>query len=245
MEGEVGAADLEYTVRRAPSPTGELQFERTGQAPVTASDEGELLALLDADLVVEAQRRRPDLYVVHAAVLEYRETAVMLVAKSGEGKSTLAWGMLHHGFRYLSDELGPVALDRLEVHPYPRALMMKDAPPATYPAPPATLQTSRGFHVPIQALPGGGCLRPTPLGAVFFLRYDPWVGPSVRPLTPAEGATRLYANTLNPLAHAGDGIDGAIRIATARPGFELVTSDLASTCALVTATLEVEPRRRT
>jgi len=71
------------------------------------------------------------------------------------------------------------------------------------------------------------------------LTYDPdALAPSVRRLTAGEAAARLYANALNPLAHAGEGLDGAIRIATASRCFELTTAELASTCALLTATME-------
>jgi len=91
--------------------------------------------------------------------------------------------------------------------------------------------------VPAAAMPGDLRTRPTPLGAISFLQYAPGTGPSVRRISPAEGAARLYANALNPLAHAGEGMDAAIRIATARPCFELITSELGPTCALIKAQL--------
>jgi hypothetical protein len=241
MQGDVIAADLEYTVSHAAPPTRGLRLERSGRPPVVTPDTGGLLAELDADLVVEIQRLRSDLYVVHAAVLEYDGGAVMLVAKSGAGKSTLAWALLHHKFRYLSDELGPIDLDSLDVHPFPRALLVKRAPPTPYPMAAQAIRTSRGIHAAATLLPGGVRTRPTRLAAIYFIRYVPATAPSLRRLTPAEGAARLYANTLNPLAHAADGIDGAIRIAAARPCFELVTTDLEPTCALVASALGGSP----
>jgi hypothetical protein len=237
MRSDAVAANLEYTVRRAGAPTGGFQLERSGRPPVVAPDDGTLLARFDADLAVEIQRLRPDLYVVHAAVLGYGAAAVMLVAKSGGGKSTLSWALLQQGLAYLSDELAPIGLARLDVLPYPRALMVKREPPPSHPLPAGTVRTSRGFHVPTAAMPGEVRTRPAPLAAIFFLHHAPGTRPSVRRITPAEGAARLYANTLNPLAHPGDGIDAAIRVATARPCFELVTSDLGATCALVIAEL--------
>jgi hypothetical protein len=238
MRGGAGSRALDYTVRRAGRANGAFRLERAGRAPLVAADDGALLALFDADIAIEIQRLRHDLYVVHAAVLELRDAAVMLVAKSGVGKSTLSWALLHHGLGFLSDELGPVDLATLEILPYPRALMVKRAPPPPYPIAAGAVRTSRGFHVPADALPAPVRARPAALAAIFFLqRFPEPRSPALRRLTPAEGAARLYANALNPLAHGGDGLDGAIRIAAACPCFELVTAELAPTCALVTGAL--------
>jgi hypothetical protein len=51
------------------------------------------------------------------------------------------------------------------------------------------------------------------------------------PVTAANAAARLFANALNPLAHANDGLDAAVAIAQAIPCFELDTSSLPQACA--------------
>jgi hypothetical protein len=53
----------------------------------------------------------------------------------------------------------------------------------------------------------------------------------------AEAAARLFAHALNPLAHAEEGLDGAVAIATRCPCFALHTADLPATCALMVRTL--------
>ncbi len=238
LQGDRGVTDLEYTVGPGDVPSG-FRIERPGREPLVAPDDGTFLALFDADIGIELQRLRPDLYFVHAAVLEYRDTAVMLVSSSGGGKSTLCWALLHHRFGYLSDELGPVDLATLEVQPYGRALMVKREPPPPYPIAGGGVRTSRGIYVPAAELPGDLRTEALSLAAIFFLRRLPdGAGPSVRRLSAAEAAARLYANTLNALAHGGDGVDPAIRIASGRRCFELTTGELAATCALVSATLE-------
>lgn len=229
-------ADVTYTVAR---PNGRLLLTRDDARPVTAADRGELLLLLDQDLIIQLQRLRPDLYFIHAGVLDFGSKAFMLVAPSGGGKSTTAWALVHHGCRYLSDELAPVDLRTVSVHPYPRALALKRRPPASYPLPRATLSTSRGLHIATDALSSGIRATAAPLAAIFFLRYRPEaVGPSVTPLSAAQGAARLYANTLNALAHPEEGLTGAIRIARATACFELATADLTATCRLVETTLD-------
>jgi hypothetical protein len=241
MQGDPGDIDLDYTVGRDGVPAT-FFMKRQGGERLTAPDSGKLLALLDKDIAIELQRLRCDLYFVHAAVLTRGDVALMLIAKSGGGKSTVCWALLHHGFRYLSDELGPVDLKTVEVHPYPRALALKREPPASYPLPPKTARTARSLHVQAEEIPSGLARGPAPLAAIFFLRYDPGTPePSVRPISTGEAASRLYANTLNPLAHPGDGLDGAIHIARTAACFELVTANLTATCGLVTATLEGLP----
>jgi len=238
MQGAAGAADLDYTVRRAGVAWDGFVIERPGAAPIEAPDDGMLMALFDADLAIEIQRLRPDLYVVHAAVLAYGGAAVMLVARSGGGKSTLSWALVHHGLGYLSDELAPIELASLDILPFPRALTVKRAPPSSHPMTARAIRTTRGFHVPAAALPCETVAGPTPLAAIFFLHFSPETQqPSVRRMTPAEGAARLYANTLNPLAHAGEGLDGAVWIARARPCFELMTAELGPSSELLLATL--------
>lgn len=235
MQDDATTIDLDYTVGQNGADAA-FYITRPGQKALKAPDNGTFLALFDKDIAIELQKLRCDLFFVHAAVLT-RGEAVMLVAKPGGGKSTLTWALLHHGFGFLSDELAPVDLGTLEVHPYPRTLALKREPPGSYPLPRRTVTTSRSLHV--RNLPGSVVKAPTPLGTVVFLNYDPdATAPKIRRLTPAEAGARLYANALNPLAHAGNGLDGAVQITAARPCYELVSANLPSTCALLAHTLE-------
>jgi hypothetical protein len=194
--------------------------------------------MVEKDCTIALQILRPDLYFVHAAVLEWAGSAAMLVAASGEGKSTTTWALLHHGFRYCSDELGPVDVQTGEVYPYPHALCLKEKPPAAYPLPTQTLCTSSTLHIPTAALPSETCTGPIRLAAIFFVQYRPEAAaPTVRPMRTAEAAVRLFAQALNPLAHAEEGLDGAIALAACFPCFALQTADLPSTCALMVHTL--------
>jgi len=232
-----GPVALKYVVGRH---TGATTFflQRGREAPRTAADASALLYLLEEDLTLELQRCRRDLYFLHAAALEEAGRAYLLVASSGSGKSTTTWALLHHGFGYLSDELGPVDLNTLEVHAYPHALCLKAAPPAAYPLPAGVLQTARTWHISPAHLPSGVSAGPLPVAALFFVQYSPHAsGPAVHPLSKAEAGARVFANALNPLAHAGEGLDGAIKLATASACFKLTTADLPLTCLLVRRTI--------
>jgi hypothetical protein len=232
----VARAGLRYTVGRERASGDLYILPPRGGRPLRTSDAGEFLFLFDKDLTVRLQRLRPDLYFVHAAVLEAPGgKALMLVAPSGVGKSTAAWGLSHLGFRYLSDELAPVDMRSLAVRPYPRALCLKSEPPGGHRLPSGTVRTLGSFHVPPASLPGGRAAPgPIPLGAIVFLRY-PRAGhaPAAWPVSAAQAAARLYANALNPLAHPADGLDAAVEIARRARCLELRAGELRATCALI------------
>lgn len=230
------SADLEYTVLQPKTPTFDLLFN--GQPAEHAVDEYELLYAFEKHMTIEVQKLRQDLLFLHAAALEQDRRAALLVAPSGSGKSTTAWGLINNGFRYLSDEMAPIALATLQVHPYPHALCLKWEPPAPFCLPAETLRTSYTLHVPVESLRGGVCREETPLAAIFFLRYDAENGtPQAKPISRAEAAARIYSNALNLLAHPRYGLDAALKVAEHSRCFEIVTGDLRKTCGLIQSRL--------
>ena len=100
------------------------------------------------------------------------------------------------------------------------------------------------MHVPPQFLPAKACRVPIPLIAIFFLQRRQLAVPSVKRIGTAEAAARLFANTLNALAHKGEGLDGAIEIARQHFCFELTIADLTATCALVKNILQGLPNNQ-
>lgn len=206
---------------------------------VDAKDIGELIFFLEGDLVVQLQLLRPDYLFLHAAVLALDGAAHLLVGRSGAGKSTTCWGLLHHGFGYMSDELAPVSLESKTILPYSHALCMKSEPPPSYPRPSGSHETSRGFHVPVSEMPLV-CQEPRlPLRSVFLMEYAPALKrPMLRPIGVAEAATRLYPNVLNALAHEDDGLKAVSELARTAHCFQLETASLAATCDTIVDTVK-------
>ena len=229
-------ADLRYHVSAEASRSGFLLRSRDGRA-LHAADLGELVFQLEKAIIVALQERRADLLFLHAAALERDRAAWLVVGASGAGKSTTAWGLLHHGFNYLSDELAPIDLDTLEVLPYPHALCLKRRPPPPYLIPAESLDLGRTIHVPARSLPSVSQLDPCALQAVFFVSQDTRRRePMLRRVSTAEAAARLYVSTLNALAHEARGLDAVVKVASHVPCFVLQASDLESTCKLMAAT---------
>lgn len=212
----------------------ERLIARNGAFPVLARDNSEFLYMFEKDITIETQKLRSDLYFLHAAVLELDGRALALVAPSGYGKSTTTWGLLHHGLKYLSDELAPICLETMQVHPFPHALCLKEVPPENYPLPRKTIFTTRTAHVPTQFLPGATIMECVPLEAIFFVQFIADISdPVLRPLGKGKAAAHLFTNALNPLAHTGEGLDGAIEIASRTRCFEMSLANLTPTCELI------------
>jgi len=61
----------------------------------------------------------------HSAVLGNSKGAVLVSAKSGGGKSTLACALMSEGYRLFSDEFGLLDMVDAKLHPYPRPVSLK------------------------------------------------------------------------------------------------------------------------
>lgn len=233
LEHSAADPELRYSVMQDHANSAISILCPSGQTK-SAGDDGEFLFELEADITISLQQIRKELYFLHAGVAEVSGNAVLLVAESGGGKSTTLWGMLHHGWSYLSDELAPIDLDSMHVHAYQRALGLKSDPPPGYPLPRAVVQTRRSLHLPLDNLPQVSDSQSCPVAAAYFVKYCPdAMQPTIRPISAGESGARLYANALNQLAHPNAGLDGAIRIAKRITSYALDSADLRATCELL------------
>lgn len=221
------AADIDYEIGRDDSGFYLRRTDGAAGHAWGALDAAELIFLLEKDLILEAQVRRSDLYFLHAAAVAMHGRAMLLIGRSGSGKSTTCWGLLHHGCSYLSDELAPLDLRDFTVTPYPHAVCLKSEPDAPYSLPTTTLRTDTTLHVPAAALPCSVVAAQTPLQAIVHVQH---IGtdqpPALSRLSAAQAGMLVYANALNPLCHPGDGLDAALEIASRYPVYSLTTGAL-------------------
>lgn len=212
---------------------------RSNETLIENADVYDLIYCLEKDITIEIQKIRKDLLFIHAAALEYNNKACMIVAPSGSGKSTTTWALLHHGFRYLSDELSPIDLSTMKVFAYPHALCLKSDPPMPYSLPEEVIRTTATIHIPVEYLPAKVCDTSVRLAAIFFLKYNPDLEkPLIHEISAAEASARIYANALNLLAHPEQGIDAGISVAKNCKCFNVTSADLGKTTDLIKSTLE-------
>ncbi|MEJ2085030.1 MAG: hypothetical protein P8Y44_05040 [Acidobacteriota bacterium] len=232
-----GTPDLTFSV--VESGAGVFRLEREGVPTREISGLGWLLAQVDDDLVIALQQLHPDLYFLHAAVLARNGAAYLFPAPTGSGKSTLAWALSNRGFGYLSDELAPLELSKLEVLPFLRPLCLKEPPPEGHEITQPIVETERAIHISPEHLPGASIFDCLKIGAIFFPRYDPNETDSgPRRVSPARAAVRIYANCLNALAHPEKGLAAAESLAKKLPCFEVATARLEDACQKIRSVVD-------
>lgn len=172
----------------------------------------------EKDMTLRLQKLRTDLFFVHGAALSIDDRCVVISGESGSGKSTLAWSLCHQGFAYMSDELAPIHPTHMHVEPYPHALNLKTEPLTEPFLPKSTIRTSATMHVPAYELPEHAPEHPCLIGTMVFIdSCRNGRSLEINRIGSAEAAARLYANGLNQLAHIGDGLPAATRIARSVP----------------------------
>lgn len=203
-----------------------------------AGNAGEVIYLLESDIVVQLQLLRQDLLFLHAAAIADGRGVHLITGPSGAGKSTSCWGLVHHGFSYMTDELVAISLQDFSVRVYRHALCLKSSPSADYPLPDDTCVTDRGFHIRPSSMPQTDVGQALQVKTILFLEYQATAEDATAvAIRNAEAATRLYPNILNALAHNNDGLDAAVRLTAHADCYQVVAADLARTCALIEKTV--------
>jgi len=123
---------------------------------------------------------------VHAGVAVYQGHAILLPGSSGSGKTTLVRELISRGARYSSDEFAVLDSDGL-VHPWPRALMIRNACQIQEPL----LATELGAKLQREA---------ARVKLIVLLRYVPGATFDVQPLAGSETMIKLLQNTPHVLA---------------------------------------------
>jgi hypothetical protein len=186
-----------------------------------------LLYTIEKLMTIELQRRRTDLFFLHAAALRFDSRCLVISGESGVGKSTLCWELCNAGFDYMSDELAPVNPKSLEVEPYPHAIGQKSITGGMAALPDVTLDADQSKHVPAEAIPRLSELTPTRLDRIIFLTGSQIDGPLVPVrISIAEAAARIYTNGLNQLAHDQDGLGAVSQIAKDVPCYLFARSSI-------------------
>lgn len=190
----------------------------------------DLIYDFEKDMTVRVQLQRPDLLFIHGAVVAKDDRCVIIAGESGAGKSTLCWTLCNAGFEYLSDELAPVEPGAGIVQPYPHALCLKSRPTFMRELSPRVVDAERTLHIPLSDIPGPHALSATKLAAIVFIdkTVDIKRGALPQEIGAAEAAARLYANSLNQLAHEREGLGAVSRIASDTPAWSLQRAEPAA-----------------
>jgi HprK-related kinase A len=126
-----GFADFHVQVLREPGlrrwykPQARFYFD--GQASFTPLPAEQGMAMIEWGLNWCVAAHAHQYLVIHAAVIEKNGVAVVMPAPPGSGKSTLCAGLVHSGWRLLSDELGLYDFKTGLIHGMARPVNLKNA----------------------------------------------------------------------------------------------------------------------
>jgi hypothetical protein len=121
---------------------------------------------------------------VHAGVVGWQGTAILLPGPSRTGKSTLVSELVRAGAVYYSDEYA-VLDDVGQVHPYPKRLSLRSAENGR----------TREFRS-AEHLGGSTGTGPLSVGLIAVMRYEVGATWTTQPLAPGQALLALLSNTL-------------------------------------------------
>lgn len=173
--------------------------------------------------------------LLHAAVVEKQGLAMILPAPPGSGKSTLCAGLIHRGWRLLSDEMALIALQGDLVTPFGRAVSLKNqsiniikayAPEAVFS--PTVHDTHKG-DVALLKVPTDQVHRiadPARPRWVVFPRYVAGSPASLTPRSKAQSMLELGRNSFNYMVLGRTGFEGLSRVIDASDCYDFQYSRL-------------------
>jgi hypothetical protein len=152
-----------------------------------------LARTLELDVVLDAFESDLQLYVaeqahgrvfVHAGVVGWRGQAILIPGRSFTGKTTLVAELVRRGATYYSDEYA-VLDERGLVHPYPRALQIRER------------EQARQKRYGVEEFGGQAGRKALPVGLVVVSPYKPSARWRPRNLSTGQGVLELLANTVS------------------------------------------------
>jgi hypothetical protein len=184
----------------------EVQFIVDGVTPFDPFPIAQALPMFEWGLNWVFAHRTHNYLLLHAAVVERDEQALILPAWPGSGKSTLAASLACRGWRYLSDEFGVIAPEGAHVVPFARPAALKNASIEVMRAfaPDAYIgtvfpETRKGTVAHLRA-PTQSVLRgrdPARVAAIVFPDFKPGAPVSLVTLGKATAFLKLAGNAFN------------------------------------------------
>jgi hypothetical protein len=182
------AADRTMRIRRAAGgfTLDSFFFEEEGSAAF-------LFDLIRLRIVTAFVELRPDLIWIHSGVVARPDGALMIVAPSGQGKSTLVTHLCVRGWRFLSDEMAPVDSRTSTVLPYPRTPVRRIDPGYDVDQHGSADLDKVTFNVPVELL----ARESVPIRGIVFPVFFHRGATVVNEITPGNAALELLKSCTN------------------------------------------------
>lgn len=189
-------------------------------------------------------------FMIHAAVVERHDQAIVLPAWSGSGKSTLCAALIQHGWRLLSDEFCLLSLEDGNIVPVPRPIPLKnEAIPAFKAFAPGTVMGPTYFQTRKGDI---AHLRPPPsaLDKITQSARPKWIvlpryrasGTSIlEPVEPGRALLLMAANSFNFNLLGAPAFDALSNMMSQVSCYKIAYSDLNQAVAAIESLDTTEP----
>ncbi|MFN3467594.1 MAG: hypothetical protein ACK4WF_07830 [Candidatus Brocadiales bacterium] len=97
-------------------------IEREGRTIYRLDRDYQLCPFLIEEIRVSCYDHVRDHLLLHAGVVVKNGRAILLPGQSGSGKTTLTLGLMNYGYKYLTDEVGAIHHETVEVVPFQRPI---------------------------------------------------------------------------------------------------------------------------
>jgi HprK-related kinase A len=179
--------------------------------------------------------------IFHAAAVEKSGRALILPAPPGTGKSTLCAGLVHRGWRLLSDELTLIDFGTCGIVPLPRPVSLKNASidvirdfAESAKIGPAVHDTTKGsvahMRAPTESVRRAGEIALP--GWIVLPSYQAGARARLTPMSRARGLMKMAENAFNYNVQGRRGFDLLARFVDACGCYEFAYGDLGEAAAV-------------
>ncbi|MEX1198509.1 MAG: HprK-related kinase A [Pseudohongiellaceae bacterium] len=239
LASDADFVDFHVRVRLSRGPRrlyrAQSEFDLDGVVPFKPLAGQQALAMLEWGMNWCICNHSHHLLILHGAVLERNGGAMILPAPSGSGKSTLCAGMMHRGWRLLSDELILIDPVRGRAHPLCRPVSLKNqsislirefAPEAVMTAPIADTAKGNVAHLRPSAQSVARAAESVPIRWAVFPRFTPGSKTRLAAVPRADSFMALVDNAFNYSLLAERGFDTLADVVEGLDGYQLVYGDM-------------------
>jgi HprK-related kinase A len=210
-------------------------FEFDGKAVFIPLPESHAFPLLEWSMNWCVSMHAHHYLILHSAVIERGGCAVIMPAPPGSGKSTLCAGLVHRGWRLLSDELALISLTDTSITPFGRPISLKNqsidivrdfVPGAVFSR--VVHDTSKG-SVALLKVPSEHLIRirePAKPRWIIFPKYVAGSAPQLTPRSKANSMLELGRNSFNYMVLGRTGFEVLTQVIDASECFDFQYSKL-------------------